>query len=65
VEPKQYFDDSYCAMANDGLQSCAQTADFLSKCKDCGLEVGNEIAANERHKAFLEQFKKNFFPNQP
>lgn len=62
MEDKQYFDESYRLIANDGLQRCAEGEDYLRKCADCGLPVEAEQDSLARDKAFLEAFKRNFFP---
>jgi hypothetical protein len=48
---------------NKLLDSCAETREYLRKCKTAGLDVDREIAANDEQESVAKSIKVQFFPH--
>lgn len=59
------LNQEHCDCLTKAIQSTVNTADFLAKCKACGLPVDELIQDNERQKRQCESIKAQFFPNSP
>jgi hypothetical protein len=55
----------HCDCLSKAIESAVNTADFLAKCKACGLPVDDLIADNNRQKQQAEAIKAQFFPHAP
>lgn len=47
------------------LESCAHTREFLKSCKECTLDVDEEIRVNEEQCRTATAMLERFFPNRP
>lgn len=59
------LNDTHCACLDNVLQSIAQTAETIRRCKDCGLPVEQAEAENNRQRDIAEAIKRKFFPERP
>lgn len=45
-------------------QGAEEIEEFLKKCKDCGMEIGDRLDRIDIGRAFLKLVKKEFFPGK-
>lgn len=46
-------------------QCCTETAEYLRACKECGLDVDELLARNQRQLEIADQVRRTFFPDRP
>jgi hypothetical protein len=54
-----------CAALTALGKSCHATAELIRDCKECGLPVEEQEAANEAQAKLAEALKRKFFPTSP
>ncbi|MGH9459887.1 MAG: hypothetical protein ACRD1X_01625 [Vicinamibacteria bacterium] len=56
--------DDHLEALNRCLKSCAETGEFLQRCKSCFIDVDQEIQRNDEQKKIAEAIKAQFFPTR-
>lgn len=56
--------DNHLDMLRKLSQMCDATRQFLQDCKDCYLNVDEEIASNEEQAKICEAIRRKAFPNR-
>ena len=56
--PKDKLDE-----CNQLIKACEETRQYLALCKECELNVDEEITTNEEQARIAAKIKAKFFPN--
>lgn len=62
--PQSPLDNGHLETLRKLSKSCAETREFLAKCKECMLDVDKECDLNEDQARVCEQIQRTFFPQE-